>query len=116
MVVLTLELVQLRLAGLLRRCTTTGVQFGNSLITFVSQAQLLRQHRYPVLLKQSEVVDSSLAKGSTNDLPSRLIDDHLRFQGVLLFLATVVSSLFFFGRSMGLSVTSTVSTSQEPAF
>jgi hypothetical protein len=57
----------------------------NSLITFVSQAQLLRQHRYPVLLKQSEVVDSSLAKGSTNDLPGRLIDDHLRFQGVLLF-------------------------------
>ena len=113
---LTLELVQLRLAALLGRGTTIGVQVGNALIALVSQTQLLWQQRYPMQLKQSEVVNSSLTECRVNDLSSHLIDDNLCLQRVLLFLATVVSSLFFFGRSIGLSVTSTASTDQVSAF
>ncbi len=40
-------------------------------------------------------MDSSLAKGGINDVSGRLMDDHLCLQRVLLFLATVISSLFF---------------------
>jgi len=51
---------------------------------------------------------SPFAKSRANNLPTDLIDDDLRFQGVTLFLAAVVTTLFFWGCSMGLSVTSTL--------
>ena len=41
------------------------------------------------------------------------VDDNLAFQGVALFLATVVTPLFFWGRSIGLSVASTKTTVQS---
>src|SRR5215218_6057366 len=43
----------------------------------------------------------------TNDLARATVDDHLAFQGVSLLLATVVGFLLFFGRSIGVSATST---------
>jgi len=82
------------------------------LVAFVSQAQLLRQQGKAMQLEQVKVVQVSLAKSGANDLPICLVDHHLRFQCVPLFLATVESALFFFGRSIGLSVTSTTNTSQ----
>lgn len=66
-------------------------------------------------LESAKVMDSTVAKSSANDLPIGLVDHHLRFQGVLLLLATVVTALFFLGRSIGLSVTSTTSTAPAAA-
>src|SRR5947209_14897384 len=42
-----------------------------------------------------------------DDLSSAPIDDHLTFQGVSLLLAAVIGFLLFFGRSTGVSATST---------
>ena len=46
-------------------------------------------------LKQLKIVDSSLAKSSTKNLPVGLVDNYLRLQGVPLFLPTIVAALFF---------------------
>ncbi len=48
-----------------------------------------------MLLKQPEVVDSSLGKGGAKDLPVRLINHYLWFKRMLFFLATVIAALFF---------------------
>jgi hypothetical protein len=71
------------------------VQLGKALIALVSQTQLFRQHGNTMPLEQVKVMHTSLAKGGTNDLPIYLVDHHLRFQRMPLFLATVVGSLFF---------------------
>src|SRR5436309_15264263 len=42
-----------------------------------------------------------------DDLPGAPVDDDLRLQGVSLLLAAVVGFLLFFGRSTGVSATST---------
>ena len=57
-------------------------------------------------------MNGSFPKSSANNLPGRLINNYLGFECVVLFLPTVVSSLLFFGRSIGLSVTSTTITCQ----
>ena len=63
-------------------------------------------------LEQAEIIYFPLAELGRDNLTIRLVDNHLRFESVSLFLTTVVSSLFFFGRSIGLSVTSTTTTFQ----
>jgi hypothetical protein len=63
-----------------------------------------------VALEQSKIMDSPFLESSANDLSVGLVNYDLCFQGMLLFLATVVAALFFFGRSIGLSVTSTTRT------
>lgn len=92
------------------------VQFGNALIPFICQAQLLWQHGNSVQLEQSEIMNSPFTKGSTDNLSINLVNYYLSFQSMLLILATVISSLVFFGRSIGLSVTSTTTTFQVEAF
>ena len=47
----------------------------------------------------------------TNDPAARLIHKNLGFQRVPLFLTRIAASLLFLGRSMGVSVTSTSTTS-----
>ena len=44
---------------------------------------------------------------STNNLSSSLINYNLGFESMAFFLTTIVATLFFFGRSIGVSVTST---------
>jgi flagellar motor switch protein FliM len=77
---------------------------------------VLWQQRKTMLLKQPEIMDLPFPKRSANDLSGCLVDHHLGFQTMLLFLTAVVSALVFLGRSTGLSVTSTTSTSQRSAF
>jgi hypothetical protein len=65
-----------------------------------------------MLFEQAEIMYPSLAECCADDLSISLIDYYLRFERMSLFLATIVSSLFFLGRSIGLSMTSIASTLQ----
>ncbi len=44
--------------------------------------------------------------GSTDNQPTEIVHDQLPFQRVAVLLPAVVGTLFFWGRSIGLSVTS----------
>ncbi len=58
-------------------------------------------------LIEREVRDGAARMGRANDLTSAPVDNHLALQGVALLFATVVGFLLFFGRSTGVSATST---------
>ena len=58
-------------------------------------------------LVQLEIMRFSMGERSANDDAGYLVYDDLRLSRVTFFLAGVVAPLSFFGRSMGLSVTST---------
>jgi hypothetical protein len=60
------------------------------------------------LLKQFVIVVAAFAEKCCRDLLAFFFNDELRFQTVPLFLAAVKGALFFFGRSISLSVTSTI--------
>ena len=57
-------------------------------------------------------MDSAFAVRGADDCPGALVDHQLRLQGVMPFLAGKHALLVFFGRSTGLSVTSTTTTSR----
>jgi hypothetical protein len=61
-------------------------------------------------LEQFEIVLASLAYCDTDDLARLVCDDDLRCMGVPLLLPAGVLPLFFWGRSRGLSATSTTIT------
>jgi hypothetical protein len=48
-------------------------------------------------LKQLKIVFSAFAKIQTNDLPCVSVDEHLTFEGMLLFLARIEPTLTTFG-------------------
>ena len=50
---------------------------------------------------------TAICKGSGDDLPALLVNNHLCFLGVTLLFAAVVLFLLFFGRSIGCSLAST---------
>ena len=58
-------------------------------------------------LVESKVMDRAAPVMSANNLPGLTVDNHLALQGVALLFATVISFLLFFGRSIGVSATST---------
>ena len=62
-------------------------------------------------LKQTQVVYPAAATDHAQDPPALVLDDQLRFQGVAFLFAAVVAPLLFLGRSIGISVTSTTTTS-----
>jgi hypothetical protein len=59
------------------------------------------------------VLKRFLSKDSTQDFAVFLIDDQLCFQMVVLFFIRVAVALFFWGRSILVSVTSTMTTSKS---
>src|SRR5438067_6683320 len=63
------------------------------------------------LFEEGEVMRSARPVCRTNDGTRPAVDDHLRLDGVPLLLARIVPPLFFFGRSIGVSVASTTMTS-----
>jgi hypothetical protein len=62
------------------------------------------------LQQQLEIVPPSLGSGGAEDASAFGVRDNLLLQRVALFLARVETPLFFFGRSMGVSVASTSTT------
>ncbi len=83
---------------------------GKPLIAAVSQTELRRDKRQAAALQQFEVMDFTRVHDCRNDLSAFKRHQQLRLQGMALLLATVVTFLFFGGRSIAISPTSTIST------
>src|SRR5215213_10251282 len=56
-------------------------------------------------------MDGTARVGGANNLPGAPLDNYLTLQGVPLLFATVIGFLLFFGRSTGVSATSTTTNS-----
>ncbi len=83
------------------------MQFVQALIAAVSQHfKALVQLKLALLIK-SEIVCWAATMGGADDLSGRAVNHNLRLQGVPLLLAAVIIFLLFFGRSTGVSATST---------
>jgi len=77
------------------------------LITTVRLDFHIRTHRRTrTLLVQSKIVNTPFGLLDRKNQERAQIDDQLRLYRMPLFLAGIVLPLFFFGRSIGLSVTS----------
>lgn len=64
------------------------------------------------LFKKPEIMPSSFGLCGAQNPFGFSLGNYLCFERVLLFLTGVIPALFFFGRSIGVSVTSTSTTSQ----
>lgn len=84
----------------------------NPLIPFVGEAQQNVAEVDFSVLKQAQVVHSPFARRNCKKLPTLEVNHQLRFERMPFVLATVKGSLFFWGRSIGTSVTSTITASQ----
>ncbi len=83
-----------------------------ALITGISEQTNVFGNRQRALFKHRKIVRFPVSLGCANNSARRLVNDHLRFYRVPFFLARIVSLLFFFGRSIGVSVTSTITNSK----
>lgn len=93
-----------------------SVKLCQTLITTVRQAfGFFRQSRFAVLVKR-KIVPCAFGKSRINDSAGAFANSQLRFYRVPLFLARIVAFLFFLGRSISHSATSTttISTSSSP--
>ena len=102
---------QLRLTRLLVRRPALFMQFRQPLIAAVGEQfkALVRLDSAPLV--EREVMDGAAGVCRADDLPGAPVDDDLALQGVPLLLAAVVGLLLFFGRSTGVSATSTTTNS-----
>lgn len=78
-----------------------------TLITRIAKQPNVISNRKSAFFEHGKIVRFADCLPGANNLARLLFNDNLRFYRVPLFLATVVSALFFFGRSIGVSVTST---------
>ena len=101
-------LAQLFASRLLERSLRVGVFLLQTLITGISQQTNVFGNRQRALFEHRKIVRSARSVCRANNSASRFINDNLRFYRMSLFLARIVSLLFFFGRSIGVSVTSTM--------
>jgi hypothetical protein len=90
-----------------------AVQFLDPLITAVGSTFDLGLDGERAPLAQCASVLAALAYCDTEELARLVCDDDLRFLGMTFLLPAVVWPLFFGGRSMGLSATSTTITAME---
>lgn len=102
-----LFLVQRLEFSFLGRCLTIAMDFGHPLVPGISQQQDMRRQTQVTFFEELEIMSFPGAEGGGQDHSSRLLDKHLSFLRVAFFLAAVVLPLFFSGRSIGCSVTST---------
>src|SRR5271170_7791487 len=86
-----------------------GVDFLQALIAAVDEGKTPWMQLDAGGFEQAKVVATAFLIGRTDHLASA--DYDLRFLDVPLFLAGVITLLFFFGRSQGLSVASIITTS-----
>ncbi len=83
------------------------MQFRDALIAAVGeQFKALMQVKFALFVK-SEIMSRAATLRRADNLPCATIDDHLAFQSVALLFAAVIAFLLFFGRSIGVSATST---------
>lgn len=95
----------------LGRDLAVSVQVTDSLVPRIGQtADLLRQAASAVL-EQYKVVLAALSKSCSKNHLCLWVHDQLRFLSMPLFLAAVMPTLLFFGRSIGCSVASINTTS-----
>lgn len=87
-------------------------QLVQSLIAAVSQTDMRARQRGSARFEQRKVRLLAFAKGRCDNLPRGVLGDYLGLLGMAFLLATVVATLFFFGRSQGHSVASTKTTSK----
>ncbi len=106
-VALLLLVGQLGLPRLLPRRPALCMQLLQALIAAVGQhfQALVRLDSAPLV--EGEVVHGAAPVMGAYQLPGAPVDHHLALQGVPLLLAAVVGFLLFFGRSTGVSATST---------
>ena len=97
---------------LLERCLRVFVYLLQALITGIAKYANVFGNLKSGLFEHREIVRFPISLSSANDPTSRLVNDNLRFYRVPLFLARIISALFFFGRSIGVSVTSTMTNSK----
>ena len=90
------------------------VQRQQALITAVGQQQNRQNDRPNRHFKQTKIMHRTFRLGRAENFLRFGVCDNLRFDHMPLFFARIPGFLVFFGRSIGLSVTST--TSVRPAF
>lgn len=86
------------------------MKFLNALIALVCQTLYLWSESDLTVFEQAKVMNPTSGMCGTDDFVTQLVDNHLRFQSVPFLFSTIEALLFFFGRSIGLSVTSTTTT------
>lgn len=97
---------QLSFTRLLGRQTNTNKQLIHALITRIRITRCgVRQAQF-AFLQQTKVGRFSCCETSRHDFLGAMIYQDLGFDAVTSFLAAVMLALFFFGRSMGVSVVS----------
>jgi hypothetical protein len=102
---------QLRALRLLLRRARVLVLFLQALIAGIAQQMNACSNLAARLFEDGKVMRLARSVSGTNDFARPAVDDHLRLDGVPLTLARIVPPLFFFGRSIGVSVASTTTTS-----
>lgn len=86
--------------------TTVSMEFGNALIASVCYPELFELSGQLRVFEQSEIMLAPFAERRADNLTAEVIHHNLCFQRVPFLLATVVRARFFFGRSIGVSLTS----------
>lgn len=107
-IALLLLLAQFCTRRLLARRPALFVQLGQPLIAAVGQHFQAFVHLDFALLVEPQVMELSAPLRRANNLSSRAVNNHLRLQRVPPPFAAVVAMLLFFGRSIGVSETSTM--------
>lgn len=96
---------------LFHRCCAVFMQTSNALIARICKTKCFLQKLYFTLFVKRKIVSCSFAKSCVENSFACSANSHLCFYRVPLFLARVEATLFFFGRSIADSTTSTTTTS-----
>jgi len=108
---------QRALLRLLLRQIAVAAQLSHALAPAVQQQLGAGQKARERPLEKAEIVRHSRGEGKADYQPVGFPRHDLRFHGAPLLLARIAPALFFFGRSIGVSVASTRITSQSmPSF
>ena len=111
-IALLLSLRQSMILGFLERRLTVLMQVRQSLVARISQNAKVIGEVTAILFEQLKIVFAAITKGRGNNFGAFAVSNYLRFLGVALLFAAVMSFLAFFGRSTGCSLTSTSSSSK----
>jgi len=104
---LLLSLRESMIFGFLERGLAVFVKFCQTLVASICQNTKVFGKITPIVLEQLEIVFASITKSCRNNFSALSISNYLRFLGMALLFAAVMSFLAFFGRSIGCSLTST---------
>ena len=97
--------------GFLERCLTVFMKFCHALIASICQNAKVFGEVAAIVLEQLKIMFATITKSCGNNFGTFAVSNYLCFLSVMLFFATVMSFLTFFGRSIGCSLTSTSTTS-----